>query len=102
MRHPIFISQTHREEPYLYIGKVAEITGASRKANVDIRAGWLNYVLTGTELHRYHHSADSADGMNFVYRPGIPPRALGVANPSDYPADREILGVLRLPFSRPQ
>jgi DNA-binding transcriptional MerR regulator len=31
-RHPIFISQTHREEPYLYIGKVAEITGASRKA----------------------------------------------------------------------
>lgn len=31
MRH-IFPAQTQREEPYLYIGKVAEITGASRKA----------------------------------------------------------------------
>jgi DNA-binding transcriptional MerR regulator len=28
----IFTSQTHREAPYLYIGQVAEITGASRKA----------------------------------------------------------------------
>ncbi len=31
MRH-IFTAQTQNEEPYLYIGKVAEITGASRKA----------------------------------------------------------------------
>jgi sterol desaturase/sphingolipid hydroxylase (fatty acid hydroxylase superfamily) len=26
--------------------------------NVDLRAGWLNYVFIGTELHRFHHSAD--------------------------------------------
>lgn len=31
MRH-IFTAQTQREEPCLYIGKVAEITGATRKA----------------------------------------------------------------------
>jgi MerR family transcriptional regulator, copper efflux regulator len=30
--HPIFTARTHREEPYLTIGKVAEITGASPKA----------------------------------------------------------------------
>lgn len=30
--HPIFTATTHREEPYLTIGKVAEITGASPKA----------------------------------------------------------------------
>ena len=30
--HRIFTARTHREEPYLYIGKVAQITGASRKA----------------------------------------------------------------------
>ena len=30
--HRIFTAQTHRNEPYLYIGKVAEITGASCKA----------------------------------------------------------------------
>ena len=30
--HRIFTAQTHQTEPCLYIGKVAEITGASRKA----------------------------------------------------------------------
>jgi hypothetical protein len=84
--------------------------------NVDIRVGWLNYVLVGTELHRYHHSADAAEAMNygavvpfwdilfgtFVYRPDAPPRALGVDSPSEYPADREILRVLGLPFARLQ
>jgi predicted transcriptional regulator len=30
--HPIFTARTRREEPCLYIGKVAQITGASRKA----------------------------------------------------------------------
>lgn len=30
--HDIFTAQTHRDEAYLYIGKVAEATGASRKA----------------------------------------------------------------------
>ena len=30
--HHLFTTQTQREEPCLYIGKVAEITGASRKA----------------------------------------------------------------------
>lgn len=30
--HPIFTAQTHQTRPYLYIGKVAAMTGASRKA----------------------------------------------------------------------
>ena len=30
--HRIFTAQTHQPEPYLYIGKVAKITGASCKA----------------------------------------------------------------------
>lgn len=30
--HHIFTAQSHRTEPYLYIGKVADITGASCKA----------------------------------------------------------------------
>lgn len=32
MINGIFLTQTHRDEPYLYIGKVSEITGASCKA----------------------------------------------------------------------
>jgi sterol desaturase/sphingolipid hydroxylase (fatty acid hydroxylase superfamily) len=80
--------------------------------NVDVRAGVLNYLFMGTELHRYHHSA-AADGSRnygstlvlwdllfgtFVYRPGMPPRRLGVADPDKYPNDRQILGVLAMPF----
>lgn len=30
--HPMFTSQTHGTEPYMLIGKVSEITGASNKA----------------------------------------------------------------------
>ncbi len=90
------------------------LEGLVSRFNVDIRAGWANYVLVGIELHRYHHSADAAEAMNygavvplwdiifctFVYRPNVLPRALGVGSPSEYPVDQEILRVLGLPFAR--
>ena len=80
--------------------------------NVDIRAGWVNYVLMGTELHRYHHSADPVEAKNyaavvtlwdqlfgtFYYRPGVVPQRLGVGHPEIYPQDRELIKVLALPF----
>ena len=105
------------------------ITGASQEAvlvwfafrglhgllshyNVDIRAGWLNYLFVGTELHRYHHSAALDESKNygsllifwdqlfgtFVYRPGVNPAALGVAAPAHYPESYEVWQVLMLPF----
>jgi sterol desaturase/sphingolipid hydroxylase (fatty acid hydroxylase superfamily) len=96
----------------LFIG----LQGLVSHFNVDLRAGWLNYFLVGTELHRYHHSADPAEARNygavvplwdllfgtFHYRPGQSPRALGVADPVAYPGDRQILRVLALPFLRPR
>lgn len=80
--------------------------------NVDIRAGWLNYIFIGTELHRYHHSAAMNECKNygsllafwdqifgtFVYRPGINPERLGVEDPSAYPESNSIFNVLALPF----
>jgi sterol desaturase/sphingolipid hydroxylase (fatty acid hydroxylase superfamily) len=80
--------------------------------NVDVRAGWLNYVFVGTELHRYHHSAMARDAGNFgatlsifdllfgtfVYHPGVPPEALGVDPASDLPAYERFGAVLALPF----
>lgn len=33
--------------------------------NVNGRAGCLNYLLVGTELHRYHHRAGRAEAKNF-------------------------------------
>jgi sterol desaturase/sphingolipid hydroxylase (fatty acid hydroxylase superfamily) len=82
--------------------------------NVDVRAGWLNYLFMGTELHRYHHSADAQEGKNyaavvtlwdqifgtFSYHPGGQPDALGVHDRAGYPSDHDWLALMRLPFRR--
>lgn len=82
--------------------------------NVDVRMGWLNYLFVGTELHRYHHSADISEAKNyativpiydllfgtFVYRPGVPPKNLGVAPEAGYPDYGNYAKVLALPFSK--
>lgn len=91
---------------------VVGLQGMVSHFNVDIRAGWINYLLMGTELHRYHHSADPAEAKNFsavftlwdqlfgtfYYRPGVVAQQLGVQHPAQYPQDRELLKVLALPF----
>lgn len=82
--------------------------------NVDIRAGWLNYLFIGTETHRYHHSARTDEARNygntltiwdllfgtFYYRPGTPPEQLGVADPEHYPSSNRLFDVIRLPFRK--
>jgi len=91
---------------------VVGLQGFVSHFNVDIRAGWVNYFLMGTELHRYHHSADPAEAKNyaavvtlwdqlfgtFYYRPGVVAQRLGVEHPAHYPQDRELIKVLALPF----
>jgi sterol desaturase/sphingolipid hydroxylase (fatty acid hydroxylase superfamily) len=95
---------------------VVGLQGLVSHFNVDIRAGWVNYFLMGTELHRYHHSASPAEAKNyaavvtlwdqlfgtFYYRPGTVPVRLGIEHPDDYPRDRELGRVLALPFRRPR
>ena len=80
--------------------------------NVDVRAGWFNYIFIGTETHRYHHSADVREAGNFGntlavwdllfgtfrYRPGIAPQALGVSEAAGYPDSNDWLRVMALPF----
>jgi len=91
---------------------VVGLQGFVSHFNVDIRAGWANYVLTGTELHRYHHSAVPAEAKNFAavasfldllfgtfyFRPGVVAQRLGVEHPEQYPQDCELIKVLALPF----
>ena len=95
-------------------GVVTGLQGLVSHFNVDSRVGWLNYLLVGTELHRYHHSADLAEAKNFgavvsvwdqlfgtfVYRPAETPRALGIDDPTQYPADTQLWTVLALPLRR--
>jgi sterol desaturase/sphingolipid hydroxylase (fatty acid hydroxylase superfamily) len=80
--------------------------------NVDVRMGWANYIFVGTELHRYHHSADVNEAKNygatlsiydllfgtFVYHPGVPPEELGVHPDTGLPAYERTFAVLSLPF----
>lgn len=80
--------------------------------NVDIRAGWFNYIFIGTELHRYHHSANLEESKNyggfltvwdivfgtFYYRPNQLPERLGVVDPNQYPNSNDLWKVLTLPF----
>lgn len=80
--------------------------------NVDIGAGFLNYIFVGTELHRVHHSADMNESKNygqiisiwdivfgtFVYKPGVLPERLGVDEPNDYPRSGEYWKGFLLPF----
>ena len=32
------------------------INGFFQHCNIDVRLGWLNYIISGPELHRWHHS----------------------------------------------
>jgi sterol desaturase/sphingolipid hydroxylase (fatty acid hydroxylase superfamily) len=80
--------------------------------NVDVRMGWANYLFVGTELHRYHHSANVDEAQNFgatlsifdqlfgtfVYRPGIAPDQLGVKAELGLPPYERYFCVLLLPF----
>jgi sterol desaturase/sphingolipid hydroxylase (fatty acid hydroxylase superfamily) len=84
--------------------------------NVDVRAGWANYLFVGTELHRYHHSADVTEAGNFgatlsvfdqlfstfVYRPGVPPAELGTDPASGLPRYERFGAVMALPFHSPR
>ncbi|HWU31683.1 MAG TPA: sterol desaturase family protein [Marmoricola sp.] len=69
--------------------------------NSDQRVGPLNYLLIGTETHRYHHSAEDRGNYSsaiplwdqvfgtFIYRPGRVPGRLGLDDPTDYPDPRD-------------
>jgi sterol desaturase/sphingolipid hydroxylase (fatty acid hydroxylase superfamily) len=94
------------------INLIIGIIGLLSHTNIGLRAGLLNYVLAGSELHRFHHSADPEDMGNYAvalslidvifgtlrYRPGTVPAKLGVQNPTDYPESNALLKVLQLPF----
>jgi len=101
-----------RQETLFLFNALMGLQGLVSHLNVDLRAGPLNYLLVGTELHRYHHSADRHEAGNygvltpfwdlvfgsFVYRPGQLPAALGVAEPERYPPSQALGRVLLMPF----
>ncbi len=101
-------------EAVLVASVVIGTQGILSHCNADLRAGWLNYVLTGAELHRFHHSADLREAQNFAvtlpvidmlfgtfrYRPDRVPARLGVADPEAYPDSHSVWQVMLLPLRR--
>ena len=40
------------------------VNGFSQHCNVDMKLGFLNYIVSGPELHRWHHSRDITESNN--------------------------------------
>jgi sterol desaturase/sphingolipid hydroxylase (fatty acid hydroxylase superfamily) len=101
-----------RPETLFLFNALMGLQGLVSHFNVDIKAGPLNYLLVGTELHRFHHSANLDEAKNFGvltpfwdlvfgtfrYDSKRLPEALGVVDPQQYPGSTDIGGVLMLPF----
>jgi sterol desaturase/sphingolipid hydroxylase (fatty acid hydroxylase superfamily) len=80
------------------------MTGLISHFNVDIRAGWMNYIFITTETHRYHHAAAVADAGNFGATLSIFDQLfgteLGVEAAAGLPPYERFGAVLALPFHR--
>ena len=101
-------------ETVLLFSTIVTFQALISHCNVEIRAGWFNYLLVGTELHRFHHSANLSESKNyavtlsfidiifgtFYYRPGTLPERLGIVDPSAYPHSNDFWKVMKLPFER--
>ncbi len=99
-------------ETVALVNLIIGVQGVVSHTNLDLRAGWFNYIFVGAELHRMHHSADMSEAKNyavalsfldiifgtFVYKPKQYPERIGVLNPEAYPQSTEILKVMALPF----
>lgn len=115
LRLPLFYALGATPEAIFAASSIIGLQGLVSHCNVDLRAGWFNYLFAGTELHRYHHSGNAEEAKNFavalslldvvfgtlVYRPGQAPARLGVASPNNYPQSQEFWRAMMLPLRRP-
>ena len=93
-------------------GSIIGLHATVSHLNVDMRLGPLNYLFVGPELHRYHHSANAAEAVNygsalsvfdlafgtFLYRPHDQPASLGLSEADGYPGQHAPLAALLFPF----
>lgn len=50
-----------------YKGVVSAVWGMWIHSNVNVRSGWLQYIINGPEMHRWHHSNDDVNAYNRNY-----------------------------------
>ena len=114
VRIPLFYLLGVSPEALFAATAIIGFQGIFSHCNVDLRTGWFNYVFSGTQLHRYHHSADVGEAQNyavvlslldivfgtFVYEPDRLPERLGVSAPSRYPGANQFWRVMLLPLRK--
>lgn len=112
LQWPLILLGAKPETVFLFNALIS-LQGLLSHFNVDVKAGWLNYVFVGTELHRFHHSANIEEAKNygvltpfwdlvfgtFVYAPHKLPLRIGVVEPENYPDSMDLCKVLTLPLS---
>jgi sterol desaturase/sphingolipid hydroxylase (fatty acid hydroxylase superfamily) len=110
---PVYLMGYNPEVIALFV-MINSLQGLISHFNVDVRLGWLNYLVVATELHRYHHSVDVDEAKNyagiipyydllfgtFVYKPGVPPKALGISEDAGLPHYGQYVKILALPFRK--
>lgn len=94
----ICINQTIEFMPIVLLGAAPEVAlmkatldavwGMYIHSNIDVRAGWLQRVLNGPEMHRWHHATElAAPGKNFATKLAIWDWLFGTAHlPESKPA----------------
>ena len=110
---PIWVLGFSADAVLIY-GAIIALHGTVSHLNIDMRIGPLNYVFVGPELHRYHHSAKTAEAVNygsalsifdqmfgtFLYRPEKQPASLGLYEDSGYPGQHAFFDALIFPFRK--
>jgi len=83
-------------------------------ANIDVDLGWLNYLVTGPEQHRLHHSSEPREVGHyavdlplwdlifgsFTWKPARAPCRVGLHHPAAFPTTRSFLINQVHPFRR--
>ncbi|GAB2899431.1 sterol desaturase family protein [Streptomyces mayteni] len=102
------------EESVFAVGLFTVAQGYFTHANVDVRLGWLNHVVSSPEQHRLHHSTDLSEAGHFAadlsvwdrvfgtftWHPGRRPAAVGLADPGSFPSTGAVLTSTFLPWRR--
>lgn len=54
-------------ETAVYKGTISAVWGMYIHSNINIRTGFLQYIINGPEMHRWHHSDDNNEAHNKNY-----------------------------------
>jgi len=60
---PFILLSISKEVLALYL-LIYSIKGFFQHCNVDVKLGWFNYIISGSELHRWHHSTNIQESNN--------------------------------------